>query len=123
MQITRSFSSPSTLGVASGVNNKPNTPIKNLARSAEPVDQLEHEHSLKKQDTPSVVIDEQAMALYEESQASISTQGQSKNETLFSANQDQPSAKNETAVASYQAIGNLAQRESVQQLFGIDILV
>jgi len=34
---------------------------------------------------------------------------------------DQISSQNQTAVSSYQNINNLAQRESVQQLLGIDL--
>mgnify|MGYP000636146803 CR=1 FL=1 len=53
--------------------------------------------------------------------ALIQKNTQSNNESSSSASQDQPSAKNETAVANYQAVGNLAQRESVQKLFGVDL--
>ena len=115
------ISSSNSLPLTSGINNKPTEPIKNSASSAESIVQIEQEQSSKKQETPSIVIDEQAIALYEESQASLSTQAQPKNENVFAANQDQPSAKNETAVASYQAVGNLAERESVQKLFGVDL--
>jgi len=115
------ISSSNSLPLTPGVNNKLAAPIKNSAGSAESIVQVEQEKSSKKQEAPSIVIDEQAIALYQESQASLSTQAQPKNENFSSANQDQPSAKNETAVASYQAVGNLAQRESVQQLFGVDL--
>jgi len=114
-------SSSNSLPLTSGINNKPTEPIKNSGRSAAPVPEVEQELPSKKQETPNIVIDEQAIALYQESQASLSAQAQPKNEDFSSANQDQPSAKNETAVASYQAVGDLAQRESVQKLFGVDL--
>jgi len=124
MNISSSFSSP----LFSGVNNKPTTPIKSSARSVEPivVSEIEQEKSSNNQAKPSIVIDEQAIALFEQnqleqSQASFSTPEQSSKQSLFSASQDQPTAKNESAVANYQAVGNLAQRESVQQLFGVDL--
>ena len=107
----------------SNVSANPNAPIKNSVRSVEPVvvSEIEQEQSSKRQAIPSIVIDEQAIALYEQSQASLSTKAQPSSESFSSENQDQPSAKNETAVANYQAVGNLAQRESVQKLFGVDL--
>ena len=119
MNISSSVNSPLT----SGVNNKPNSLIKNSARSAEPVPKVELDQPSNKQAQPSIVIDEQAIALYEQNQALQSTQSNKEGFSFekSSASQDQPSAKNETAVASYQAIDNLAKRESVQQLFGVDL--
>jgi len=111
MDISSSYASP----VTSGINNKPNTPIKSSERSAEPVSQVE-----QSQEKPSIVIDEQAIALFKENEKS-QIGNNSFSSDNDSASQDQPSAKNETAVASYQAVGNLAQRESVQQLFGVDL--
>jgi len=73
-------------------------------------------NDLAGQASKSLAINEQAVALFEQSKQSQSSQ------TQFSAtSQDKPSAHNETAVASYQTIGNLAQRESVQQLLGVDL--
>jgi len=42
---------------------------------------------------------------------------QSNNQTQY----DQPSARNQTAVDSYQEVDNLAARESIQQTFGVDL--
>lgn len=117
MHISSSFNAP----VTSGINNKPIAPIKNSERTAEPVSQVEQEQATTKQTQPSIVIDEQAIALFKENEASQSTQAQPNKEKLSSASQDQPSLKNETAVASYQTVSNLAQRESVQQLLGVDL--
>ncbi len=144
MNISNSISSV----LPSGVNNKSTTAIKNSPRLAEPVAKIEQEQSSNKQAKASIVIDEQAIALFEKNQfernqleqkqleqnqaeqsqieknqleqrAQLSNEGFSFENS--SASQDQPSAKNETAVASYQVVGNLAQRESVQQLFGVDV--
>lgn len=117
MQISSSINSPLT----SGISTTPSAPIKNSVRTAEPVAEIEQNQPSNKQAVPSIVIDEQAIALYQQSQSSAQIPVQSKQEGAFSASQDQPSAKNETAVASYQAVGNLAKRESVQQLFGVDL--
>lgn len=121
MQVFSSVNSPLT----SGISNTPSAPIKNSVRSAESVSELEQSQSSSKSTTqqtvPSIVIDEQAVALYQQSQLSAQLPVQSKYESASSASQDQPSAKNETAIASYQAVDNLAKRESVQQLFGVDL--
>jgi hypothetical protein len=117
MQISNSHTTPLT----SGISNKPSAPIKNSVQSAESVTEIEKDQPSNKQTIPSIVIDEQAISLYEQSQESASSQTQPNKEDFSSASQDQPSAKNETAVASYQAVGNLAKRESVQQLFGVDL--
>jgi len=107
----------------SNVSNKLNTPIKDSVRAV--VSDTEQEQASNNQAIPSIVIDEQAIALFEQSQPSASIPAQLSsqlgNQSPSSASQDQPSAKNETAVASYQAVGNLAQRESVQKLFGVDL--
>jgi len=41
------------------------------------------------------------------------------NQTLMDATSNQ----NQTAVSTYQVISNLTQRESIQQLFGVDVFV
>ena len=117
MQISSSINSP----ISSGISNPPSAPIKNSVRTAEPVSEVEQSQPSDKQAVPSIVIDEQAVALYQQSQSSAQIPVQSKQEGAPSASQDQASAKNETAVASYQAVDNLAKRESVQQLFGVDL--
>lgn len=124
MNISSSVGQSST----SSVNANPNAPIKNSVRSVEPVvgSEIEQAQSSNKQAKPSFVIDEQAIALFEknqaeQSQASIATKAQTRNDSYYSENQDQPLAKSEMAVANYQAVGNLAQRESVQKLFGVDL--
>ena len=99
---------------------KPNSLINESARSAD--SKLEQEQKSTKQTTPNIVIDEQAIALFKESQASQSTLADSKNDSSSFARQDQPTAKNETAVAQYQTIGSLPERESIQKLFGVDLL-
>ena len=116
MHISSSFGQNSTFGV----NSKLNTPTKPLDRSTESVvvAEVEQQQNSNKQAKESIVYDEQAVALFEQNQQSQVTQAPQSNESFSS---DQPSAQNETAVASYQAINNLAQRESVQQLFGVDV--
>ncbi len=121
MQISSSVNIP----VTSGLNNSPAAPIKNSERSSEGVAEKTQNTQTtapsSKQTTPSIVIDEQAVALYQQSQSSAQISAQSKQSATASASQDQPLAKNETAVSSYQAIDNIAKRESVQQLFGVDL--
>ena len=107
----------------SNVSANPTTPLKSEVRKGEAlVSDIEKDQPSNKQAKPSIVIDEQAIALFEQNkfeQSQVSEQSREQNTS--SASQDQPSAKNETAVASYQAVGDLAQRESVQKLFGVDL--
>ncbi|MCW8832986.1 MAG: hypothetical protein OQK09_01660 [Colwellia sp.] len=100
-------------------NNKLNTDTKYSVRPISP--DVEQQQSSKKPAQANIVINEQALELYEKNQASQLAQAQLNADNVASTSQDQPSAKNETAVASYQAVGNLAQRESVQALFGVDL--
>ena len=34
---------------------------------------------------------------------------------------DAPSSQNKSAVAAYQSVGNIAQRDNIQQVFGVDL--
>jgi len=115
------ISSPSNQNSIFGLSNQTNTSIKSLVRTTDPVgiSLPEQERSLNKQASQGIVVDQRAIALFEKNQfeakATLSTS------TFSTTDKDKSSPKNETAVASYQAVGNLAERESVQQLFGIDI--
>lgn len=97
------------------VNNKTNTLAKSSESTVDRVTKVDSEQPPKKQAKPSIVYDEQAIALFEQQKPPTA------NASFSSTEQDQPSTHNETAVASYQAVNNLAKRESVQQLFGVDV--
>jgi hypothetical protein len=60
--------------------------------------------------------DENALALASQQSA---THIQNK-EQFTRSGYDQPSEKNYTAISAYQSVDNLAQRESIQQTFGVD---
>lgn len=114
------ISSASSQNSVFGLTNQTNTSKKPLVRSVEPVvvSKIEQE----KQANQRTVADQQAIAQFEKNQLEASAAKSTENNSTFSTtDRDQPSPKNETAVASYQAVGNLAQRESVQQLFGVDV--
>ena len=111
MNITNAVSQTQTFAV----NNKTNTLAKPSARVAESVSHVDSEQLPNKKEKQSIVFDEQAIALFEQEKSQTATAN------FSSTEQDKPSLKNETAVASYQAINNLSQRESVQQLFGVDV--
>lgn len=80
-----------------------------------------------KQSTPQRVdrlaADEQAIALVqarqEQNQANTLQNSQSRSfqETTY----DQPSQRNQTAVAAYQQIDNAEQRDNIAQVFGVDL--
>ena len=119
MEISNSVGQAAQFGSIQSTNNKPNSVAKESVRPVVP--KTEPEQSSNTPVQPSIVIDEQAVALYKESQQSPVNSSPSSSNAFSSASQDKPSAQNETAVASYQAVGDLAKRESVQQLFGVDL--
>lgn len=116
------ISSTSSQNSIFGLTNQTNSSKKPLVRPLDPVvvSTTDQEKSfLYEQANQSIVVDQQAIALFEKNQFEASAAKPSVSSSAFAT--DKPSAKNETAVASYQAIGNLAERESVQQLFGVDV--
>ncbi len=65
-------------------------------------------------------IDQQAIELVEQqSQGQVTKQPQ---QATKNTGYDQPSEQNYTAVAAYQSIENLSQRDNIQQVFGVDLL-
>jgi hypothetical protein len=82
-------------------------------------------------------VDEKSLALVEESQqraaeserpsSQLSSQTNDKPEQLNKSNKqtayDNPSQQNKSAIAAYSSVGNIAQRENIQQVFGVDLLV
>lgn len=122
MTISNTVGSSPTFGQVSATNfsNKASSPIKESGYSAAP-EKVVEEQSSPKQSTPNIVIDEQAIALFKEQQAAQQAFTGHDHNNHSAASHDQPSLKNETAVANYQAVGNLAERESVQKLFGVDL--
>jgi hypothetical protein len=76
----------------------------------------QNENSNKTQAASRFDVDENALALANQ-QSVLNT----KNKDQFArSNYDQPSEKNYTAISAYQSVDNLAQRESIQQAFGVD---
>ncbi len=118
MNVSSPVGQSSRLGPLSTANvaGKSATPIKSSAASPEQQKHSTVEQSLHSQAQSGIIIDEQAIAFFEQQQ-----HAKSNNHYSDSLNQDRPSSKNETAVASYQAVDNLAQRESVHQMFGVDL--
>lgn len=51
------------------------------------------------------------------SQSSANSDGSGNSNSVF----DQPSEQNKTAVSAYQSVGSQEKRESVQQVFGVDL--
>ncbi|MEW6991098.1 hypothetical protein AADZ91_10450 [Colwelliaceae bacterium 6441] len=67
-------------------------------------------------------IDPQAIALVEQDQQLRTKQNAEKNnQNSVQADYDQPPQKNNTAVSTYQSVGNIAQRDTIQQAFGVDV--
>ena len=55
-------------------------------------------------------------------QGSSSFSGQSTNQNSNQASFDRPSKQNQTAIAAYSSVDNIAKRENIQQVFGVDLL-
>jgi len=82
-------------------------------------------------------VDEKTLALVEQAQqakpqteqlaASLQAQTNTQTEQQGKSNKqtdyDNPSQQNKSAIAAYSSVGNIAQRENIQQVFGIDLLV
>ncbi|GAA6205316.1 hypothetical protein [Thalassotalea sp. SU-HH00458] len=71
-------------------------------------------------------IDPAAIELVEQNQqlnANVDNNAQSRSQAPESqkAGYDQPSQQNLTAVSAYQSIGGIAQRDSIQETFGVDL--
>ena len=118
------ISSTSSQNSIFGLANQTNTSRKSLVRSVDPVvSTTEQEKRVNKQANQGIIADQQAIALFEKNQFEANAAKSSASSSTFAAaaDKDKPSPQNESAVASYQAVGNLAQRESVQQLFGVDV--
>tara|TARA_B110000467_G_C18080807_1_gene346528 strand:+ start:240 stop:635 length:396 start_codon:yes stop_codon:yes gene_type:complete len=79
----------------------------------------------QKESNQNVELNEAAIAFLESKQAQGDLVQQADEFSVNSSDEEFAketiSSQNQTAVSSYQAIGNLAQRESVQQLLGIDL--
>lgn len=119
------ISSASNQNSIFGLANQTNTLKKPLVRSADPANSSTEQEKLLNKPTnqnQGIVADQQAIALFEKNQFEANAlKAKVSNSDFSNTAQDKPSPKNETAVASYQTVGNLAQRESVQQLFGVDV--
>lgn len=69
-------------------------------------------------------IDEQAIALIERELPSAygkNNSQQSNQQNSFNSAYDSPSNQNKLAVATYQSVDNIAQRDNIEQVFGVDL--
>jgi len=85
-------------------------------------------------DAKALALVEQALFSSEQAQISsnslqIPSQGnnsfsqQGNNQTSSKASYDSPSKQNQTAIDAYSSVDSITQRENIQQVFGIDLLV
>jgi hypothetical protein len=70
-------------------------------------------------------VDEQAIALIEREQLQPYNNGNSQqkntNSNDYNSRYDAPSNQNQSAVAAYQSVDSIAQRDNIQQVFGVDL--
>lgn len=70
-------------------------------------------------------IDDQAIALIEREQlpsSNVNSNRQANNQQNNSnSGYDAPPSQNQLAVAAYQSVGSIAQRDNIEQIFGVDL--
>jgi hypothetical protein len=68
-------------------------------------------------------VNEEAIALVEREQSQSYNNGgnQKQSGSDYNSRYDSPSSQNQSAVAAYQSVDNIAQRDNVQQVFGVDL--
>ena len=70
-------------------------------------------------------IDEQSIALIEREQlpaSNVNSNRQTNNQqSNNSSGYDAPPSQNQLAVAAYQSVGSIAQRDNIEQIFGVDL--
>ncbi|WP_085296931.1 hypothetical protein [Cognaticolwellia mytili] len=70
-------------------------------------------------------VDQQAIALIEREQLQLDNNGNNQQQTTGSndgnSRYDAPSNQNQSAVAAYQSVDSIAQRDNIQQVFGVDL--
>ncbi len=94
------------------------------------------EQELKSNQVNRFDVDEKSLALVEEAQQRTAEAGQSNSQLSSQTNNqskqssksntqtayDSPSQQNKSAIAAYSSVDNIAQRENIQQVFGVDLL-
>ncbi len=70
-------------------------------------------------------VDQQAIALIEREQLQPYNNGSNQQQNTSSnddnSRYDAPSSQNQSAVAAYQSVDSIAQRDNIQQVFGVDL--
>ncbi len=102
-----------------GINNVNKSTANTSVQSRDRVrsaDDATQNSGAKKTTVERLAVSEQAITLFEQQSAS-NKQFVSRN----TASLDQPSPQNLTAVNTYQTVNNLAQRESIQSMLGVDL--
>lgn len=131
MQVTNSTNfttqQPAKLGGTSSVQAQE---LRTKALAREALSQEDSKAKTSQSDVESrqrLDIDDQAIALIEREQLQPYNNGgnQKKAEQNNSVNSgyDTPSSQNQTAVAAYQSVDSIAQRDNIQQVFGVDLFV
>ena len=100
-----------------GINKVNSNTAKNvlLGERAQAVTDSSEKSAQKAAVVERLAVSEQAITLFEQQSAT------NKNVVSNNASLDKPSAQNLTAVNTYQTVNNLAQRESIQSMLGVDL--
>lgn len=121
MQIPRSTSQIQSLQSTQGINIKKSAE-KQLANLRTEQDKSDKKNAPQQR----LDIEESAVALVEQQNQLLNTlplnAGNSSKDPSEN-NYDRPTQKNQLAVAVYQGVDNLSQRERIQKVFGVDLFV
>ncbi|WP_206485445.1 hypothetical protein [Thalassotalea sp. G2M2-11] len=118
MQIysANSFTPQATASLA--VDKSARTPEQNNRLVVDPQQQKAQTDEQAKQQKQRFDVDEQAITQFEEQKALTNTRTSPQK---IDSGYDQPSQVNLSAVSRYQSVGDIAQREAIQQTFGVDL--
>ncbi|MGJ8692177.1 MAG: hypothetical protein ACSHW0_06815 [Thalassotalea sp.] len=118
MNISNSAQIPTQLANrVSGINNQ--QPVQRIERERE---QNSEQEPAKTTHTERFDVDQASLAVIEQAyQNSQANSNKSQNTAQQATDYDTPSEQNQSAISAYERVDNLAQKESVQQLFGVDL--
>ena len=118
---TKATADSSVLAVR-GVREKTkiDSAVANVSTEEKAANKTEQTKTLEKFNVDEQAFQQAQQVLYPQASSSSSQSDFSQNSSKSTA-YDEPSEQNHSAVTTYQTINNLAQRDQVQQIFGVDV--
>ena len=120
MQINSANINSAGLSSSNKVNVQTQRPLTEQDSSRANTPNNDNLRSEQAQRVERLAVDQQGLALVEarqEQRQAVQNQNSQYQQTIY----DQPSQRNQTAVAAYQSIDNAEQRDNIAQVFGVDL--